>query len=278
MSIPHGLLPQTVVDRINQSAVDHINRLNDEAAADRKDDSAAQPGSAGKGSDPRPPTLPTQATPPDPCIVQTPAGTITAAIYVPASIPDQEPMIQMCELRRDAVRQGWKVQEHYERKARAGTQPVLNKMLYRVYRPKFHVLVVPSVACFACSLPDLCEKVTWLNGLGIRFIAVGEDIDMDPHTGEGRSFLQHLSVLVKGESAMNVFHAHAGVARVQARGGHCGRPRRPMPLAEACKLRELGLSIRAIAVRLDVPASTLAAALKKAAIPAAATWPETKVF
>jgi DNA invertase Pin-like site-specific DNA recombinase len=278
MSFPYGRLPQSAIDRINQSSAAHNKRLSDEAAAEIRGDSTAQSGSADKGTDPQAQVLPTQAAPPNPCIVQTPDGTINAAIYVPPRIPGEEPVMPMCELRRDALRQGWKVQEYHERKSRAGSQPVLNKMLYRVYRPKFDVLIVPSAGCFACSLADLCEKVTWLNGLGIRFMALGEDIDMDPKTVEGRSFLRHFSALVKAESAMNVFRARAGLARAQSRGVHCGRPRRRVPVAEACKLREQGLSIRAIAARLDVPVSTLATALKKAAIPDAVTRPETKVL
>ena len=46
------------------------------------------------------------------------------------------------------------------------------------------------------------------------------------------------------------------------KGAQGGRPLRRFPRAQARKLRKQGLSIRAIATRMDVPASTVADALR----------------
>src|SRR5580693_8011766 len=119
-----------------------------------------------------------------------------------------------------------------------------------------------SLDGFARSLADLCDNLTWLHRLGIRFITLHERLDLDPKTGAGQKFLDHLEILAKAESRMIVRNVRAGVARAKSLGVHCGRPLRRFPRAQACKLRREGLSISAIAARLGVPASTVADALR----------------
>ena len=79
--------------------------------------------------------------------------------------------------------------------------------------------------------------------VGIRFIAMNERIDLNPKTGAGESFLSHLTMLAKAESKMIVRNVRAGVARAKSLGVHCGRPQRRFSRAQACKLRQEGLSI-----------------------------------
>jgi putative DNA-invertase from lambdoid prophage Rac len=167
----------------------------------------------------------------------------------------------MDELRNYALGMDWKVLEYRERRGRAGTRPVLSQMMYRVRQRKFDVVLVESVDCFALSLAELAENIARLHREGIRFVAVGESIDIDPETEAGRRFLQTLTVLDKVERKMITRNVRAGVARAQSKGVHCGRPRRSFPRAEARKLRAQGLSVRAIAVQLGIPASTVADAL-----------------
>jgi putative DNA-invertase from lambdoid prophage Rac len=185
-----------------------------------------------------------------------------AAIYVSMGAPGRDQNQEMAELRPYALGRGWKVLEYRERQGRMGTRPVLGQLLYRVRRIKFDVVLVASVDCFALSLAELCENVARLHREGVRFMALGEGIDIDPYTQAGRSFFQTLTVLAKAERKMFTRNVRTGVARAQKEGVHCGRPRRPFPRAEACKLRAEGISIRAIAAQLGISASTVADALQ----------------
>jgi DNA invertase Pin-like site-specific DNA recombinase len=187
---------------------------------------------------------------------------ITAAIYIPASAGQQDQDIQISGLRQSASLKGWKVLEYRERDARARTRPVFSQMREHASRHKFDVILVQSLDCFARSLGELWTKVTSLHRFGIRFTTLAESIDIHQDTWDGRMFLHTLNVLVNAHNKMLVRNVRAGVAKAQTKGIHCGRPRRSFPHAEARKLRTQGLSIRAIAVRIGVPASTLAAALK----------------
>jgi putative DNA-invertase from lambdoid prophage Rac len=167
----------------------------------------------------------------------------------------------MAELRQYVLPMGWKVLEYREQRGRAGTRPVLGQMMYRVRQRKFDVVLVSSVDCFALSMVELSENVARLHRERIRFLALGDGIDIDPDTKTGQRFFDTLTVLAKVERNMISRSVRAGIDRAQSKGVHCGRPRRLFPQAEARQLRAQGLSIRAIAAKLRIPASTVADAL-----------------
>jgi len=198
--------------------------------------------------------------------------TRTAAIYLPLSTPGEDQTDrtrQWSTLRRYALGQRWDVMEFRERPGRTGTSPVFKEMTSRSRTPKFQVVLVQSLADLGRSLLDLCETVAWLHGLGIRFIALSDELDFDPQTRNGpngSNFLQMLQIIVEARGKMTSRNLHAGISRAQSLGVHCGRPRRKIPLARARKLLKEGLSMRAVADRIEVPRSSLAAALKAAAV------------
>jgi DNA invertase Pin-like site-specific DNA recombinase len=104
--------------------------------------------------------------------------------------PGRDQNQEMAALRQYALGMGWRVLEYRERHGRVGTRPALGQLLYRVRRIKFDVVVVESVDCFARSLAELSENVARLHRQGVRFVAVGESIDIDPYTEAGRSFFR----------------------------------------------------------------------------------------
>jgi lambda repressor-like predicted transcriptional regulator len=125
------------------------------------------------------------------------------------------------------------------------------------------VVLVDSLDCFARSLAELSAAVASLHQLGIRFVAANEDVDIDPETPEGRTFLSAMTVLVNTGKKMISRSVREGVTNAQGKGVHCGRPRHSFPIAQALKLQKQGLSIRAVAKGLRFPASTVGAALKE---------------
>jgi DNA invertase Pin-like site-specific DNA recombinase len=187
---------------------------------------------------------------------------ITAAIYVSVGTPDQDQNTEMAEPLQYALRMGWKVLEYRERHGRLETRPALGQLMYRVRQRKFDVVLVDSLDCFARSLEELARNLARLHREGIRFVAVGEGIDINPRTQDGRELLQTLVIWAKVNRNMIARNVRTGVARAQSKGVHCGRPLRHFPRAEARRLRAQGISIRAIATRLGVPASTVGDALQ----------------
>jgi putative DNA-invertase from lambdoid prophage Rac len=189
-------------------------------------------------------------------------GTVTAGLYAPADTTDENQSKQLSELRRYASARGWEVLEFRERHARAGTRPVSSQMMRRSRTPRFNLVLVGSLDCFVRSLAELHASLSWLQGLGIRFLALHENVDVDPKTGAGKSFFDNLTLLAKAGKNMNARNVRAGIARARSLGVQCGRPPRKFSRAKAYQLRQEGLSLRAIGVRLGVPASTVADAIK----------------
>ena len=123
------------------------------------------------------------------------------------------------------------------------------------------MILVPTLHCFARSLTELSATLSRLRQMEIRLISHAESIDIDLQTWEGAMLFHLLTVVMNAENSMIARNVRVGVARAQKKGTHCGRPRRRFPRAQARKLRKQGLSIRAIAARMGIPASTIAAAL-----------------
>ena len=166
------------------------------------------------------------------------------------------------ELWQYAFDSEWRWVEYRERPSKAKRRPVFSKMMGDARQRKFEVILVHSLDCFARSLSELSATVTALQPFGIRFFSFSERIDIDQETPQGRRFLFTLTTFVAAQKNMNISNIRAGIARAQMSGVQCGRPRRRFPGAEARKLRKQGLSIRAIAARIGVPASTVADALR----------------
>ena len=119
------------------------------------------------------------------------AGTVTAGLYAPADTTDEKQSKQLSELRRYASARSWEVLEFRERHARAGTRPVFSQMMRRSRTPRFNLVLVGSLDCFARSLAELHASLSGLQGLGIRFLALHENVDVDPKTGAGKSFFDN---------------------------------------------------------------------------------------
>src|ERR1700722_2892962 len=186
----------------------------------------------------------------------------TVEIYFPAGVRGEELELRAAQLRRYAQSLESTVLEYRERPARAKTRPVFSEMMADAKRRKFGTLLVSSLDCFARSLPELLETLTSLKPFAIEFQSLDENIVIDQNIWDGHLLMFHLKVFVAAETHRNMRNVRAGVARAQQKGVHCGRPSRSFPRAEARKLRQQGLSIRAIAARIGVPASTVASALK----------------
>src|ERR1017187_3435491 len=115
---------------------------------------------------------------------------ITAAIYVSVGTPDKDQNTEVAKSLQYALRMGWKVLEYRERHGRLETRPALGQLMYRLRQRKFDVVLVDSMDCFARSLEELALNLARLHREGIRFVAVGEGIDINPKTQDGRELLQ----------------------------------------------------------------------------------------
>ena len=99
-------------------------------------------------------------------------------------------------------------------------------------------------------------------------LASARDAHIDTTTPGGHFTFHILAAVAELERGLIRERVQAGVARAQARGVHCGRPRLEIDLRPALALLDQGLSIRATAKAIRVSESTLRLHLREAG-----AWP-----
>src|ERR1035437_541274 len=119
--------------------------------------------------------------------------------------------------------------------------------------PNGHAIQVDSISRVVDSIRSIQELVS----LGIRFIAVTQNIDTDLSNPMSRFFLHLMSAFAEMEVSLIRERTIAGVRAARANGKTLGRPRRIFRRDEVVRLRDKqGLSWRAIAKELEIPVMT----------------------
>lgn len=188
---------------------------------------------------------------------------MTAAIYTRVSTQEQSDAMQTTELREWVQRMGWTAVEYSDKTS--GTKakrPGLDQLMADARARKFDVVIVYKLDRFARSLQHLITNIQALDSFGIRFVCVTQGIDTDKNNPASRLMLHILGAVAEFERGIIVERVKSGVAEAKRRGKHCGRSKRVFRRDEAARLRKKGLSLRAIAAKLEVPFSTIADALR----------------
>jgi DNA invertase Pin-like site-specific DNA recombinase len=127
---------------------------------------------------------------------------------------------------------------------------------------KFDVVIVYKLDRFGRSLQHLITNIQALDSFGVRFVCVTQGVDTDKNNPASRLMLHVLGAVAEFERGIIVERVKSGIAEARRRGVHCGRSKRVFRRDEAASLRKQGLSLRAIGLKLGVPFTTVADALK----------------
>lgn len=191
------------------------------------------------------------------------------AIYARVSTELQSCDLQLRELREYAERRGWQVAGEFVDKGVSGrkvNRPALDKLMVSARLRRFDTVLVWKLDRWGRSVVDSVRSIQELVSLGVRFIAVTQNIDTDENNPMSRFFLHVMSAFAEMEVSLIRERTIAGVRAARANGKTLGRPRRVFRRDEAIRLRTEGLSWRAIAKRLEVPVSTVVDACRCAEI------------
>ena len=176
------------------------------------------------------------------------------AIYACVSTGEQNPELQLRELRDYAERRGFIVHREYVEKVtgdlrRRKRAPEFEAMMADARRGRFDCVLVWKYDRFARSLGALVAALQEFRDLGIDFISHTQAIDTT--TPMGRLFFHVIGSFAEFERDVIVERVRAGLANARAKGKRLGRPVRD-PAAEQRVLalkRDEGLSLRQIAAR-----------------------------
>jgi DNA invertase Pin-like site-specific DNA recombinase len=183
------------------------------------------------------------------------------ALYCRVSSSDQRCDLQLRELREYVATRGWQIAGEFIDKGISGrkaSRPALDRLMDDARKRRFDAVLVWKLDRWGRSLIDSIRSIQELGSLGIRFLAVTQNIDTDESNPMSRFFLHVMSAFAEMEVSLIRERTIAGVRAARANGKVLGRPKRVFRRDEVVRLRdEQGLSWRAIAKELKLPVMTV---------------------
>jgi DNA invertase Pin-like site-specific DNA recombinase len=173
------------------------------------------------------------------------------AIYARVSTLDQNPALQLGELREFAHRRGFLIQAEYvdhvtgsfERR-RKGDQEY-QRLLTDAQGRAFDCVLVWKFDRFARSLHALVNALELFRSLDIDFISATQNVDTT--TPMGRLFFQMIGAFAEFERSLIADRTRAGIQNARKHGVVFGRPRSIALEAQVRELHGEGKSLRQIA-------------------------------
>jgi putative DNA-invertase from lambdoid prophage Rac len=185
--------------------------------------------------------------------------------YARVSTTDQNCEMQLRELRAYAAARKWDVHGEYVDTGWSGakaSRPELNRLMADARKRRFDAVCVWKLDRWGRSVADSIKSIQELTSLGVRFIAVTQNIDTDESNPMARFLLHIMAAFAELEREIIRERVVAGVTAARANGKTLGRPKRVFRRDEAVRLREAGMSWRKIAAELKVPVTTVVEACR----------------
>jgi DNA invertase Pin-like site-specific DNA recombinase len=188
------------------------------------------------------------------------------AIYARVStLHNQNPEMQLAEIREYAARRGWKIAGEYVDVGVSGSKesrPELNQMMKDAHRRRFDAVVCWKLDRLGRSLKHLVTVIEDLAAYGISFVSLRDNLDLS--TPSGRLMMHLLGAMAEFERELIRERVTAGIQAAKRRGVRIGRPKTYISSDKVREMRESGVSWRKIAKRLGVGTGTACRALKMA--------------
>ena len=166
------------------------------------------------------------------------------ALYARVStLNNQDPEMQLAELREYAGRRGWQIVEEFIDQGVSGCQesrPALNQMMADACRRRFDAILVWKIDRFGRSLKHLVNALAELAALGVAFISLRDNLDLS--TPSGRLMFQIIGAMAEFERALIQERVRAGLRNARAKGRRLGRPRVIVDASRIATLRSQGRS------------------------------------
>lgn len=180
------------------------------------------------------------------------------ALYARVSTANgqQDPEMQLRELREFCSRRGWQVAKEYVDRVSGSKdfRPALNQLMSDAARRKIDAVLVWKLDRFGRSLRHLVNALAELETLGLSFISLRDNLDLS--TPSGRLMFQIIGAMAEFERSLIQERVKAGLRNAKAKGRRLGRPRAVVDQAEVLAMRNRGASWRAVAGKLGVGLGT----------------------
>lgn len=188
------------------------------------------------------------------------------ALYARTSTArDQNPAMQIEELRVLAKQRGWEVIGEYVDRGVSGgkdRRPELDRLNADIGKGKVDVVAVYRFDRYARSVKHLVTTLEEYRARSVDFVSLHDGIDTS--TPSGRFTFHVISAVAELEREIIRERVRSGLQAARRRGEKLGRPRVNVDLTRALGLKVQGLSYRQIASKMGVGLGTLHRAIKEA--------------
>ncbi len=175
----------------------------------------------------------------------------------------QDPELQLRELREYCARRGWDLTGEYvdHISGAKDKRPALDRLMAEALRRRFDAVVVWKFDRFARSVSHLLRALDTFRSLGIEFVSLSEQVDTS--TPMGKMVFTVLGAVAELERSLIVERVKAGLRNARAKGKRLGRPRVSVPPSKIRKLRAEGLPLREIARSCRISKTTVIRVLQQ---------------
>ncbi len=189
------------------------------------------------------------------------------AIYARTSTKEkQEVRNQLEQLRRYGKRRRWKlVGEYVDRESGASSGRTEFRRLFEdAYRGRFDVVLFWDLSRFSREgVLKTLQHLQRLSDYGVKWKSLTQEY-LDSTGPFGDALVALLAALAQQERETIQRRIKAGMERAKKEGRRMGRPRKVFDRKRVFRLREKGLSYRAIAVQMKIGHSTVGRILSEA--------------
>ena len=178
------------------------------------------------------------------------------ALYVRVSTGEQNAEMQVNELTEYAQFRKWEIVETYSDKMSGAKdkRPALDRLMADARRGKFDAVACWRFDRFARSTSHLLRALEEFQALAVDFVSLRESIDTSTPTG--KMVFTVLAAVAELERSTIRERVIAGQKAAKRRGVRFGRPVVAVDTNAVGRLREQGLSWRAISEQLEIPKDT----------------------
>jgi len=181
------------------------------------------------------------------------------AIYARVSTQDQDPQMQLRELRAYAKSRAFTVAHEFidHLSGTTSVRPELSQLWQTARARKIDTVLVWKFDRFARSTKQLIDALEEFRHLGVDFISITEQID----TGSpmGKAMFTVISAIAEFERSLISERVRSGLAKARAQGKRHGRPKTsPETIKEIKRLRKQRMTLNKIARQLGVSHQTVA--------------------
>ena len=182
-----------------------------------------------------------------------------AALYARVSTArDQDPQMQLDELRQVAHQRGWHVVGEFVDVGISGAKdrrPQLDKLMQLAHAGKIDIVATWRFDRFARSTRHLLTALEDFRVRGVDFVSLRDAVDTS--TATGRFTFAIIAAVAELERELIRERTVAGIEAARRRGRHPGRPPVKFDVTRARELQRQGKSVRAIGKALGVAPATV---------------------